>query len=85
MHEALQDCGVERRGFEVVLGCLRGSWQNAEKPPSVGDALELVVACNLEAETGACDEVLHGLGDEHLGRPGVRRLNRPGFIGGSVP
>jgi len=75
-HDRVQRGRVLRRQVEVVLGYLRRSWQNAEKPPSVGDALELVVARNLEVETGACDEVLHGLGDENLGRPGVRRHPR---------
>jgi hypothetical protein len=55
---------------------LRWSRQNAEKAPSVADALQLVVARNFEAKTGTCNEVFHGLGDEHLGRPGVRRHPR---------
>jgi len=47
-HDRVRRGRVLRRQVEVVLGYLRRSWQNAEKPPSVGDALELVVARNLE-------------------------------------
>ena len=40
-----------------------------EAPP-VGDALQLVLAGVLEREAGPCDQILHGLGDHDLRRPG---------------
>jgi hypothetical protein len=36
--------------------------------PFVGDTFQLVLPGLLEHETGASDEVLHGLRNQHLGR-----------------
>src|SRR3954447_16157309 len=46
--------------------------RDAEHPPRVGNAFELVHALLLEDEPGPRDEVLHRLRDQHLRGAGLR-------------
>jgi len=57
-----------------VTGSEATAPSSAEDPiqtPSVGYALQLVLACIGERHARACREILHGLGDQDLRRAGV--------------
>src|SRR5712691_2417843 len=59
---------------EYTLAAERGSRRgDGEEPPLARNALQRVGAPVLEADSGACHEILDRIGDQDLTRPGLAR------------